>query len=225
MKNFILLGFCFAICGSVFGQNSALEKSVQSIDWRKMLSMISNNQEFQGAVRQCFSSLKPEAQQRVTMCVAAMRELKRFEPTGSPVDPLIVKHLSAVLSPLVTDSTAKAELAQITEAGDLPAMLAVLEGRVATSPAIDEVATQDTKRTAFLNCTWVTEAKTQFKFLPKGKGTQFKAGKETNFEWRASGNVVTADFGKNRFIYFTFSPKESFFGVLRTQINQPLTKQ
>ncbi len=215
----------FSVSALDLSQTSALGKSVQSVDWRKLLSASCESRGFQDEVRKFFPSLKPDAQQRITACIGAMRNSERFAPTGTPLDALIVKSLSAAIAPLVTDNAGKAELTQITEAGDLNALLGALQGQSSTSPIIDEVAGQDGKKALFVNSTWVTEAKTLFKFFPKGKGTQLKGGKETTFEWRSAGGIVTADFGKNRFIYFKFAPNESFFGVLRGQINQPLTKQ
>ena len=108
--------------------------------------------------------------------------------------------------------------------GNLASLLAALQGQ-AISSSNDDSASTESKRTFFVNSTWVTPAKTTFKFLPKGKGIQVKNGLESVFEWRLSGGMVTADFGKNRYIYFTFSPAESFFGVLKGQVNQPLTKE
>jgi hypothetical protein len=105
-----------------------LQKALSSLEWKRIIQTIPQDPAFQPSVRQLYPALKSDAQVRVTEAIKNVVAGNGLAATNTPVDQLLVKHVSVKLAPLILDEAAKRQLAILESSGDLAVLIKCLGG-------------------------------------------------------------------------------------------------
>jgi len=115
-------------------QGGEIGKALNGIDWKKLSQGISSDPDFQASVRSVFGALTPDAQRKVSVGLASLKEGKGPILTGTPVDAFVGKKLAKSLSPLVADPATKDALQAFEENGNLQGLIESITGNKMAAP-------------------------------------------------------------------------------------------
>jgi len=128
----------FAIVLSVtflaFSVASADPNPLLALDVESLATQVASSEVFREEVRKAFGTLTQSSQGSARRLIDAMSSSQRMQASGTPIDGIVAKHLSGIITPLLQDAETKSLVQLRATEGRLDLLLAACSA--ATKPTV-----------------------------------------------------------------------------------------